>query len=337
MDFRETKKYKDGIFFTKKELEKELFKRGFDTFYYALSFGAGTQSTHLLEDHFQGKIYYDYIIMSDTGAEPQFIHKQVAWWQQRQKDIGNNTPFFITKHYSMDKGLEEMLMAYIFVKEYNRLQLPLYFNTKENGIIKPAGMMKRQCTVDYKIVPVKRLFRQLILKKHGLLPNQRMPKNIALIMDIGFSLDEIKRIRGYGGEYDYKYCFMAYPLVEQNLTTDDSIKFLKDNNFPSKRSRCYLCPFNCDKKDIGMDWMEIIQDEPLSFVKACWFDAQLRIVQDSGVKRLHSIPYFHYSRKSLASVYYKEYIKLYEVYKYDLEKWINDWKDYINKNTNKYK
>jgi hypothetical protein len=85
-----------------------------------LSFGGGTQSSHLHEDHFRGNIEkYDYLVMSDVGAEPQFIHEQVRWWMDRQRQNGDTTPFMIARHNSMERGLEEMLMRYISAYTYD--------------------------------------------------------------------------------------------------------------------------------------------------------------------------------------------------------------------------
>lgn len=332
-DYTQTKKYINGVLKTKHEIIEIAKNEGKTKFYRVLSFGGGTQSSHLLESHFKGEIDYDYIVFSDTGAEPQFIHDQVAWWQKRQKEVGNSTPFLVTTHKSMKGGLEEMLMRYIFTN-YQRFQMPLYFNKiTEDGEIVKGGLMPRQCTGDFKIVPVQQAIREKIKEELGLRPSQPMPKNIGIIMDIGFSFDEINRVGGYVS-HQSKYIYLAYPLIEMGLTTDESIQFLEDNDFPSKRSRCYFCPFNCDGKGIGMDWDEIIQDEPLSFLKACFFDEKLREVQATGTKNMRSIPFFHYSRRPLVEVYEKDYMRLIDLYSNERAKWLDEWHSFINQ---KYK
>ncbi|SDR82970.1 hypothetical protein SAMN05444162_0143 [Paenibacillaceae bacterium GAS479] len=329
-DFRLHKKFRDGIFRTKAELRGEHQRNGRDRIVHVLSFGGGTQSAHLLEQHFRGEVDYDYIVFADTGAEPQFIHDQVAWWQQRQRDCGNTTPFLVTHHSGMPGGLEEMLMRYILT-DYQRFQMPVYCSSvnPETGEVKPAGMLPRQCTVDFKIVPVKQAVRRKIMDQAGLGYRQRFPQDVGIIIDIGFSYDEIRRISMWQSpQYDYVY--LSYPLVESNESTADSIAFLVENDFPTRRSRCYLCPFNCDgSRDIGMDWDEIIQTEPISFLKACWFDGQLRAVQRTGTKIMRSIPYLHYSRRPLAEVYEAEYQQLAESHGCGLEAWRVDWESRI--------
>lgn len=333
MDYRHHKKYLTGKFKSKQEIIDKLKAEGKDDIYHVLSFGGGTQSAHLLEDHLQGKIHYDYIVFSDTGAEPEFIHRQVKWWKKRQVELGNNTPFIVTHHMSMHGGLEEMLWRYINT-DYQRFQLPLYFNKiDDQGNEIKAGITPRQCTIDFKIIPVKQAIRKKIMEKYGLKRHQRFPSNVAIVQDIGFSVDEINRISMWESP-QYKYVYMTYPLVEQGLTTKDSIKFLAANGFPGKRSRCYFCPFNCSSnKAIGMDWEEIIRDEPLSFLKACYFDRRLREVIRSGEKRLNSIPYFHYSRQPLKKVFKKEYELATELYGNELNEWLKEWSNYV---THKY-
>lgn len=329
MDFRQHEKYQNGVFKTKSEIEDYLKNKGYEKIYYVLSFGGGTQSTHLLEEHFRGNIYYDFICFSDTGAEPDFIHEQVAWWKDRQKEVGNNTPFIITHHNSMHGGLEEMLHRYIET-DYQRFQMPVFCNTidEETEEEVHAGMMPRQCTVDFKIIPVKQTIRRRILKEHGLGPRQRFPKNTAIIQDIGFSVDEINRVSTWKSP-QYKYIYMAYPLIEQGLTTPDSINFLKENGFPEKRSRCYFCPFNCDNRDIGMDWYEIIEDEPESFLKAVYFDDKIREVQATGTKNMRSIPYLHHTRIPLRDAYPTETKQVSMKYQEEFNKWLTRWKSFI--------
>lgn len=331
-DYRTHKKYQNGLFKTKKEIERIAKDAGKTEIIRVLSFGGGTQSSHLLDLHFKGHIHYDFIIFSDTGAEPEFIHEQVAWWQQRQQEVGNNTPFIITHHNSMTYGLEEMLMRYIHTS-YQRFQMPLYFNkVTDDGEIVQGGMMPRQCTGDFKIVPVQQAVRREIKTQRGLRSTQKMPKHIGIIMDIGFSADEINRVSGHVS-HQSDYIYLAYPLIEMNESTQDSIRYLERHHYPSRRSRCYFCPFNCSgdrARDIGMDWYEIIETEPQSFLKAVYFDDTLRLIQATGVKNMRSIPYFHYTRQPLRDVYAKELADIEQQYPVFIAEWTAKWLAFLD-------
>lgn len=330
--FRTHKKYQNGLFKTKDELLRMAEENGQTHVIRILSFGGGTQSSHLLDLHFKGEINYDYILFSNTGAEPEFIHEQVAWWQKRQQMVGNQTPFIVTEHNSMKRGLEEMLMRYIYT-DYQRFQMPLYFNkVADDGTITKGGLMPRQCTGDFKIIPVQQAARRLIKQTRGLTPRQKMPKDIAILMDIGFSADEINRVGGHVS-HQSNYIYLAYPLIEMDESTASSITYLMERNYPSKRSRCYFCPFNCSgdrARDIGMDWQEIIDTEPTSFLKAVFFDDTLRQVQAMGVKNMRSIPYFHFSRRPLREVYQNEYEALQEAYAPFMDAWQSEWAQFLS-------
>lgn len=329
MKFTDHKKYKDGLLKSKAELMALHEDYGRNQVFHILSFGGGTQSSHLLEEHINGNIHYDIIIFSDTGAEPHFIHEQVLWWQARMKAKGCHTPFITTHHNSMHGGLEEMLLRYIWT-DYQRFQMPLYFNKRlDDGSIVKGGLMPRQCTGDFKIVPVQQAARRWIKQQLGLGERQQVPRNVGMIMDIGFSMDELKRVGGYVS-HQSKYIYLAYPLVEMELNTIDSINWLRANKFPEKRSRCYFCPFNCSgdrARDIGMDWAEVIECEPVSFLKACWFDIELRKVQATGRKNMLSIPYFHFERRPLNEVYPEEYKNVLQAHVHDLAVWLLEWQN----------
>ena len=65
--------------------------------------------------------------------------------------------------------------------------MPLYVLGK-NG---QKGMIKRQCTSEYKIVPVERKVRELL----GLKPRQHWHKELAVEQFFGISADELRRVR----------------------------------------------------------------------------------------------------------------------------------------------
>lgn len=65
-DYRQHKKYINGLLKSKEEIIEIAKNEGRTKLYRVLSFGGGTQSAHLLESHFRGEIEYDYIVFSDT-------------------------------------------------------------------------------------------------------------------------------------------------------------------------------------------------------------------------------------------------------------------------------
>ncbi|RKO63231.1 hypothetical protein [Caldibacillus debilis] len=297
---------------SKNEIIQDLKAQG-KRIFHVLSFGGGTQSAWLLDQHIRGFIDYDLIVFADTGAEPQFIHEQVAWWKQRMRDQGCTTPFQIVTHNRFQGGLEEMLFRYIFT-DYDRFQMVAHCDG--------GGMLPRQCTVDFKIVPAQRAARRMVMGKNSTFPN-----DVAIVMDIGFAADEQRRAKR-NQSLQYSYVWLTYPMIDAGISTEDSMEYLRNNNFPIRRSRCYFCPFMSDKKP-GMSWHEIIKDEPFSFLKACWIDEKLREVVRNGHKKLKKLPYFHVERQPLRDVYRDYYLSLYSQYYAQLNTWIENMKAII--------
>lgn len=276
-----------------------------------LSFGGGTQSAWLLDQHIKGHIDYDLIVFADTGAEPAFIHQQVAWWRKRTYERG--TPFRIVTHNQMRRGLEEMLFRYIFT-DYDRFQMVAH--------CEGAGMLPRQCTVDFKITPVLREARRAVMGERKVFPDDWV-----LVVDIGFAVDEQRRAKR-NQSMQYKYAWLTYPMIDAGITVEESLRYLRERGYPDQRSRCYFCPFQSDTK-LGMSWQEIIKREPFSFLKACWLDEKIREAVRSGNKRLRNLPYFHHSRQPLIDRYRDDYSRISAEYETELLVWIDEMKNLI--------
>ena len=109
------------------------------------------------------------------------------------------------------------------------------------------GQVRRQCTHDWKLTPIRRYLRQLI-------PN---PKPGAVECWQGISLDEWHRMR----DSDVKYIKNVYPLVDQRMTRRDCISWLLAHGLgvPPK-SACVFCPYHAlghwkaMKAEGGADW-----------------------------------------------------------------------------------
>lgn len=299
-----------GLIESKQSLINRLTSEGKKIFR-VLSFGGGTQSAWLLDQYIQGRIDYDLIVFADTGAEPQFIHRQVDWWRKRVEDHG--VPFRIVTHHRMTRGLEEMLFRYIFTS-YDRFQMVAY--------CEGAGMLPRQCTVDFKITPVLQEARKTVMGERKVFPDDWV-----IVVDIGFAADERHRAKR-NQSVQYKYAWLTYPMIDTGITVEESLRYLRDRGYPDQRSRCYFCPFQSDQKT-GMSWREIIEREPLSFLKACWLDEQIRAAVRSGRKRLTTLPYFHHSRQPLAEIYRADYERIRAEHAVELAKWIEEMKKLI--------
>ena len=95
------------------------------------------------------------------------------------------------------------------------------------------GQIRRQCTHDWKLSPIRRYIRGLLL------PGQPQPGAVECLQ--GISLDEWHRMR----TSDVKYTVNRYPLVDLRMTRADCVNWLirQGLDVPPK-SACVFCPYH---------------------------------------------------------------------------------------------
>ena len=171
-----------------------------------LSLGAGVQSTTLALMAAHGEIgpMPDCAIFADTGWEPRAVYEHLAWLRSP-----NVLPFPV--HIVSAGDLRADLLAgargerWASIPAFTRTvtpagaELPVY-DEDENGDLVAigsrivptervgVGMIRRQCTGDYKIAPIRRKVRELL----GI-AGRRSPKAPLAEQWIGISLDEVLR------------------------------------------------------------------------------------------------------------------------------------------------
>lgn len=151
-----------------------------------LSLGAGVQSTALLLMSIRGEIdRLDCAIFADTGWEPAAVYTHLAWLEEVARAAG------IPVHRVQAGDLRsDALRSQVRGRKSNGTRwasMPLYVLGHDNG----TGMIKRQCTAEYKIRPIERKVRELL----GLRPRQPWPKDVAVEQFFGISADEMRRVR----------------------------------------------------------------------------------------------------------------------------------------------
>lgn len=141
------------------------------------------------------------------------------------------------------------------VADVNSVMIPA-FTTWPDG--KPSGMQRRQCTHDWKILPIRRW-----LQAH----RDGQPVE----MWVGITLDEVQRMR----ESDVQYIANVYPFIEmldRPWTRGMVMRWLVDNGLeiPSKSS-CVFCPYH-DRAT----WREIQRSGNGDWQKALEVDEAIR-------------------------------------------------------------
>ena len=132
------------------------------------------------------------------------------------------------------------------------VQIPAFTLNKEDGKI---GQVKRQCTKHWKIMPLRRYIRSLLVASGR-------PRPGAIESWQGISLDEFQRMR----TSDVQYIVNRYPLVDARLTRKDCVTYLEEHKLEvPPKSACVFCPFhNRDhwkdmKRRGGADWKHAIE------------------------------------------------------------------------------
>lgn len=226
-----------------------------------LSLGAGVQSSTLALMAARGEVgpMPDCAIFADTGWEPRAVYDWLDWLEQQ-------IPFPV---HRVEKGnlREEQIVA----RERGRMgedgsrwaSLP-YFTKNADGSV---GLIRRQCTAEYKIQPIEKFIRAEIL---GLRPRQRAPKTLEVEQWYGISLDEIERCKA---EFVEPWRRNRYPLIEKRMTRGHCLEWMSRNGYPMPpRSSCLGCPFHSEE-----EWQRIKDGPADEWESVVEFDAAIRV------------------------------------------------------------
>ena len=226
-----------------------------DNEYSFISLGAGVQSSTLLF-LYEKKILRpmpNAAIFADTQSEPKEVYTYLEYLKKEIKNI----PILTCTAGNLVKdnfGLGE--------SGKKNHPPPLYVR-KEDGKI--AGMLRRQCTYDYKILPVQKLIRQIAgVKKYERIRGQ-------INLSLGISTDEIQRMKASR----VPWLKHRFPLIdEKRWSRQDCLEFYDQIKLPKPpRSACYMCPYKSNK-----EWAHLKKNCPEDWAKAVKFDNDLRTV-----------------------------------------------------------
>ena len=268
-----------------------------------LSLGAGVQSTTLALLAAHGEIgpMPDCAIFADTGWEPQAVYEHLDWLSS-----ANVLPFPI-HHVSAGNIREDLLKAgtgarWASIPAFTRTvipagaELPVVDEDEDGEIITigsrrtagetvSIGMIRRQCTTDYKIVPIRRKVREL-----AGLTRKRSPDHPVVEQWIGISLDEVIRMKPSREAWQVN----RWPLIEQRMNRRDCLAWLKRHGYPEPpKSACIGCPFHDDTH-----WRAMRDRDPQAWADAIEVDHAIR----TGLRGIRGEVYLHRSAIPLDEV-----------------------------------
>lgn len=236
-----------------------------------LSLGAGVQSSTMALMAAAGEItpMPDCAIFADTGWEPAAVYRQLDWLMPQ-------LPFPV--HIVSAGNIRDGLVA--GSKGHRWASISAFV---EGGI-----PIRRQCTKEYKIVPIRRKVHELL----GIV-GRRSPKEPAAMQWIGISWDEASRMKP---AYE-RWWANRWPLIELRMSRWDCLRWLERHGYPAPpKSSCIGCPFH----DNAL-WRDMKINRPQEFADAVEIDLLMRPA-GPGFKALSKKAYLHRSCQPLDQV-----------------------------------
>lgn len=243
-----------------------------------LSLGAGVQSSTMALMAAAGEItpMPSAAIFADTKAEPQSVYVWLDWLEKQ-------LPFAVHR-VTQGKGLEHDALRIRDRKDKLGSWVPSgipHYSVNADG---SGGHGPRQCTHDFKVVPIMREARRL-MKEAG-------AKHV--IQWIGISLDEADRMK----PARVKYATSFWPLIERRMSRHDCLRWMEKCGHPKPpRSACVFCPYHSDA-----EWRRLRDEEPAEFARAVKFECDYQAAKAKTVRLKGFVPFVHASRVNLDRV-----------------------------------
>lgn len=193
--------------------------------------GLGVQSTTIFLMANEGLILpLDHSIFADTQEEPDDVYRHLEWLRTIAQ-IHSGTAGRLGEDLSRGENSTGQRFATI----------PAYTAPRERDGDWKEGMVRRQCTKEYKVDVVWKIVRQTIM---GLKYRQRWPKGVQITQVFGISWDERIRAVAIEKRVTAEGHIAEFPLIEKHWTRDDCKAWLKDRvPHETPRSACVFCPF----------------------------------------------------------------------------------------------
>ncbi len=141
-----------------------------------LSLGAGVQSSTLALMIEKGEIpMVDAAIFADTMGEPKAVYDWLNWLEKQLSYPVYRVSFGDLRADSMNP-------------KWNFVTIPVFTKNQKTG---KKGLLRRQCTSNYKINPVNQKVRRLL----GLAKGEKRKAGTKVEMIMGISTDEVLELR----------------------------------------------------------------------------------------------------------------------------------------------
>lgn len=258
-----------------------------------LSLGAGVQSSTVFLMSLKGELpRLDHAIFADTGWEPAPVYEQLAFLEREAERAG------VPLHRVSAGNIRDAALSSL-AGETRSASLPMHLTNPDGR----PGMLRRQCTSEFKIEPITRKIRELlgVGKSHPVKPDED-GNAIRVEQWFGISADEMQRVRYPRDRWIRNFYPLLGPLTDEpNLITGgvrmrraDCLAWLKRNGYPvAPKSACIGCPYHDNRH-----WREMKLHAPGEFQEAVEFDREIR----HGLRGVDCAAYLHRSMQPLDEV-----------------------------------
>lgn len=217
-------------------------------------------------------------VFADTGEEPETIYRHLDWLRSL-----NGPPIVTVSTGKLGDDLQRGRNS----TGQRFASIPAYTAAREGHKI---GIVRRQCTREYKIEPIERYIRAELL---GMARGQRVPNGITVFQSYGISMDEAGRsIRIRDRLADRHWLTPVFPLLDRQMTRGDCYQWLQRFGVPHEvqKSACVFCPFKSNA-----EWRRMRDTDPESWARAVEIDNALRVPGNVVNRNLDQKLYVHVS------------------------------------------
>jgi hypothetical protein len=242
-----------------------------------LNLGAGVQSTAIYLMILDGDYPpIDFAVFADVGDEPEAVYSHVEFL----KSLSGPTI------HTVNRGsLGDNLINGTDDNRNRHISIPAYLAT--DGVLTAMG--RRQCTAEYKIIPIEQFLRN----KAGLQKGQRLKKDQSITQIFGLSFDEPRRVeRVRANFHGRKGWNPEFPLFDDMMTREDCITYLKKRlpGYTVPRSACVFCPYKRDS-----EWILLRDTDPKGWQRAVEIDRAIREEASACTRGMNTTQFLHRS------------------------------------------
>ena len=242
-----------------------------------LNLGAGVQSTAIYLMIIDGDLpAIDFAVFADVGDEPESVYRHVEFLKSL------NGP---TIHTVKRGDLGDNLINGVNADGQRHISIPSHLAI--DGV--PTAMGRRQCTKEYKILPIEQFLRN----KAGLQKGQRLKKGQSITQIFGLSFDEPRRVERVRANYHGRKGWVPeFPLFDDMMTREDCVTYLKRRlpGYTVPRSACVFCPYKRDS-----EWILLRDADPKGWQRAIEIDRAIREETSVCTKGMNATQYLHKS------------------------------------------